>query len=64
LRRVSDERQGKLFFEYGSSLPDPDGLLLGGPKMRGRCLEFTSVKQVKKGVLGRFLADATVMKGL
>lgn len=54
----------KLFFEYGSSLPDPDGLLLGGPKMRGRYLEFASVREVRKDALRRFLVDATVMKGL
>jgi hypothetical protein len=55
----------KLYFEYGSSLPDPDRLLLGGPKMRqGRYLEFAHVKDVSESVLSRFLIDATVMKGL
>lgn len=54
----------KLFFEYGSLLPDPAGLLLGGPKMRGRYLEFASAKGIDESTLSRFLVDATVMKGV
>jgi hypothetical protein len=54
----------KLYFEHSSQLPDPDGLLLGGPQMQVRHLEFASEKEIRASVLSRFLIDATVMKGL
>jgi hypothetical protein len=54
----------KLYFEHGSQLPDPDGLLLGKPQMQVRYLEFASEKEINAGALSRFLVDATVMKGL
>jgi len=54
----------KLYFEHGFQLPDPDGLLLGGPKMQVRYLEFVSEKEINAGALSRFLVDAIVMKGL
>jgi hypothetical protein len=54
----------KLFFEYGSTLPDPKKILLGGPKMRGRYLEFNSVQDIDEKATRKFLLDATVMKGL
>ena len=54
----------KLFFEYGSSLPEPGGLLLGGPKMRGRYLEFKNTQEIDGQALARFLIAATVMKSV
>lgn len=56
--------RAKLFFEYGSSLPDPGGLLLGGPKMRGRYLEFKSIRDIDKRAVAWFLVAATAMKSV
>lgn len=54
----------KLFFEYGSTLPDPGGLLLGGPKMRGRYLEFKNVQDIDGQAIVQFLVAATAMKSV
>ena len=54
----------KLFFEYGSTFPDPGGLLLGGPKMRGRYLEFKKVQDIDGQAVVQFLLAATAMKSV
>jgi hypothetical protein len=54
----------KLFFEYGSTLPDPEKILLGGPRMRGRYLEFEGVQDIDGQAVTRFLVAATAMKSV
>lgn len=57
------ENYVRLYVEYGASLPDPDGLMLGAMK-RGRYVELRTPKDLRKRALTKLIRKAVLMQSV